>query len=60
MLDRGEFVADYLDRHGVIGFPTKKMVEAAREEWQELQDNKLRAESEEARAEYLDRQRGYF
>jgi hypothetical protein len=50
-MSMNEYVADYLDRHGVIGFPTKKMVEKAREEWRELQDDLFQYEADESYTE---------
>lgn len=37
-MTREEYVADYLDRRGVIGFPTNKQVQAARDEYEELRE----------------------
>ena len=55
-----EYVADYLDRKDIQGFPTNATVLKAREEWQELQNELLQEESEEAYGDYLARQRGEF
>lgn len=51
-MSEDEYVEDYLDRHDAFESPTEAQIAAAKEERRELQDEKLRADGEEARGDW--------